>query len=239
MYISYIRSMDGFAAHVRRRYASGTARHYQHDVEEYRKVCGEDLDNTSLKRWRSQLTGRPATKNRKIAAVRSWALYRGICVTILNFKAHAAVRMPVDSSAIDRVAGDEGLLLRLLAATGMRVAEALSLRASAISGGYIRVMGKGSKERQLPVPSSLQRELLALGREALFPYSYSWAHRAASMAGVKPHDLRHECATSLLNAGVNIIAIRDILGHTSTKTTSIYARPSMATLIKNRNLLNR
>lgn len=232
--------MDGFAHHVRRRYAPGTVRAYLRDVKEYRDRFGDSLDAMTLKSWRSQLTGDPATKNRKISAIKAWARYRRQRVSITTFRERHKARPLASADAIYRVGGEAGLFLRLLHATGLRVSEALGLQRSSVRDGCLLVMGKRSKERLVPIPAGLRQELLMLGREGrLFPYSYSWAYKAADSAGVRPHDLRHLFATELNERGVNIIALRDLLGHTSTRTTSIYTHPSLETLRAQRDKLGR
>ncbi len=139
------------------------------------------------------------------------------------------------------------LICELLYQGGLRRAELLELKESNIewSLGQIRVLGKGNKERLIPVdPSLLQiiKHYIADKRVAGFtdehllvlesgePLYAGYVYRLvkAKLAGVttlakkSPHVLRHTFATHLLNNGANIQAIKDLLGHSSLAATQVY-----------------
>jgi integrase/recombinase XerD len=139
-------------------------------------------------------------------------------------------------------------LVELLYATGLRVSELVSLTMSSvdIDGGVLFCMGKGSKQRRVPVGRSavewLQRyhtarRALLSGRESqrLFigylgaPVTRQsvWAllkrHAAkARIRGVTPHVLRHSFATHLLEHGADTRSVQAMLGHSDLATTQIY-----------------
>ena len=137
------------------------------------------------------------------------------------------------------------MILTTLYATGLRISEALALTPQDIDSTRMLVRvrcGKGQKERLVPLSPKLLTELREYYRHArpqtvLFPSLYpprpinagtvQAACRAAAIAAgitklVTPHVLRHSYATSLLEAGVDIIAIQHLLGHSSLSTTLIY-----------------
>lgn len=148
------------------------------------------------------------------------------------------------------------MILTTLYATGLRISEALALTPQDIDSSrmLIRVRcGKGQKERLVPLSPMLLTELREYFRRArpqtvLFPSLYPprpinpatvqlACRKAAIAAGitklVTPHVLRHSYATSLLEAGVDIISIQHLLGHSSLSTTLIYLhcrRPYLETL---------
>jgi integrase len=115
--------------------------------------------------------------------------------------------------------------------TGARRSELINMRYEHKTGGMIRIIGKGDKERSVPMVGKA-REILSqqdIGR--VFP---SWTHpvalstafgRLATKAGVKArlHDLRHTAATTMLAKGVMLSVVQKILGHSSISTTQIYA----------------
>lgn len=141
-------------------------------------------------------------------------------------------------------------MLELLYATGLRVTELVGLTLEQISlqQGLVRVVGKGGKERIVPMGeiavSAIERFFktargLLLGSklsDVVFPSSrgqmmtrQTFWHRIklyASRAGIKselsPHTLRHAFATHLLNHGADLRVVQLLLGHTSLSTTQIY-----------------
>lgn len=149
-------------------------------------------------------------------------------------------------------------LLELLYATGARVSEAVGLDVDDMAHGEVlRLRGKGSKERIVPVGSyaraavdayltRVRPDLAAKGRASarLFlgargaPLSRqsAWlvirsaADRAQLTAEVSPHTLRHSFATHLLQGGADVRVVQELLGHSSVATTQIYTHVSVDAL---------
>lgn len=149
-------------------------------------------------------------------------------------------------------------LLELLYATGARVSEVVQLDVDDVEhGDVLRVRGKGSKERIVPVGSyaraamdvyltRVRPELSQRGRATarLFlgirgaPLSRqsAWlvirhaAERAQLEAHVSPHTLRHSFATHLLQGGADVRVVQELLGHASVATTQIYTHVSVDAL---------
>lgn len=141
-------------------------------------------------------------------------------------------------------------LLELLFATGMRVSEAAELNVDQINLtlGYVRCMGKGRKERLIPVGRAaikavqtylelLRPRLLGERNEAALFLSRTgrpldrtniWrlVRKYATVAGIKhrlsPHTLRHSFATQLLAGGADLRIVQELLGHANVTTTQIY-----------------
>ncbi len=136
-------------------------------------------------------------------------------------------------------------------ATGMRVSELIGLKRSSVDErqGFVRVFGKGSKERIVPIGRSalkwVHRYLLKVrgnlaksgkGQETLFlnargkPMSRMsvWnivranTTRSGLEKEVHPHTLRHSFATHLLEGGADLRAVQEMLGHSDIATTQIY-----------------
>lgn len=149
-------------------------------------------------------------------------------------------------------------LLELLYATGARVSEAIGLDVDDLAhGDVLRLIGKGSKERIVPIGSfarsavdayltRVRPGLAAAGRASsrLFlgvrgaPLSRqsAWLIIRAAAAGaqitaeVSPHTLRHSFATHLLQGGADVRVVQELLGHASVATTQIYTHVSVDTL---------
>jgi site-specific recombinase XerD len=149
-------------------------------------------------------------------------------------------------------------MLELAYSCGLRCEEIVNLDVSSFDfeTEQLRVFGKGSKERLLPVGEPAQRALrryLERGRHALATNPREtalflsksgrrlsnsdvtrrlalWVREAALAAGVSPHALRHSFATHLLEGGADLRTIQELLGHASISTTQVYTRVDAARL---------
>lgn len=143
----------------------------------------------------------------------------------------------------------DAALLELLYGAGLRVSEAAGVTAGDfdLARGLVTVLGKGKKERVVPcgeTAAAAISDYLAL-RESLAPKAEQlflnrngggltdrsvdrlvkmYAERAGIGRDVSPHVLRHSFATHLLEAGVDLRLIQEMLGHASLDTTAVYAR---------------
>ena len=138
-------------------------------------------------------------------------------------------------------------MIELTYATGMRVSEVVSLEISQIDfeHKYIQIFGKGRKERTVMFGESARTAILQYlntrknwESKFLFPTKLNkpmsrqefWRqlHTLAKGAGISetlsPHTLRHSFATHMMNRGVNLNYIRELLGHSSLNTTQIYTK---------------
>jgi integrase/recombinase XerD len=149
-------------------------------------------------------------------------------------------------------------LLELLYATGARVSEIVQLDVDDMAhGDVLRVRGKGSKERIVPVGSYARAAVDAymtrsrpelsrrgratprlflgargapLSRQSAWLVIHSAAERAHLTAHVSPHTLRHSFATHLLQGGADVRVVQELLGHASVATTQIYTYVSVDAL---------
>lgn len=142
-------------------------------------------------------------------------------------------------------------ILETLYSCGLRVSELVNLRYSDIfyDEGFIRVIGKGNKQRLVPVAPSVKKEIeyyedsmrkdlnivkgsenivflnrrgAQLTREMIFTIIKKLAAEIGLKKNVSPHTFRHSFATHLLEGGANLRAIQEMLGHESITTTEIY-----------------
>ena len=149
------------------------------------------------------------------------------------------------------------LLFELIQKSGLRISEALNLKIQHIRvvdgvAKHVRVIGKGNKERQVPLPESFGR-VLALNTSGKHSEEYLFAKKPGSKppqphaaraylkklidkAGIKkkvtPHKLRHTYATRLLEKDVQLVDIQALLGHESIATTQIYTHAGQERLSK-------
>ena len=149
-------------------------------------------------------------------------------------------------------------ILEVMYACGLRVSEAASLKVSSINfdDGVIRVFGKGSKERIVPIVPELRERIQAYlsairaeniclsGEKALFLTKkgnrisrsevYRAIRRQLALFGIpgkrSPHVLRHTFATHMMNSGADLREIQELLGHASLSATQVYTHNSIAQL---------
>lgn len=149
------------------------------------------------------------------------------------------------SQAKDPKAPRDLALILLLYGGGLRVSEACSARWSQlnISQKTLKIMGKGQQERLITLPNKVIIHLKTLNRCGLFifgekplnqrkAYSIvrSWGVRAGIHKPISPHVLRHSCATHLLESGLDLRIIQDLLGHRSLSATQKYTQVGLAQL---------
>ena len=164
----------------------------------------------------------------------------------------AQVEALLDAPDVDKVLGlRDRAMLELLYATGLRVSELIGVKLFELSlqDGVVRTLGKGAKERLVPLGEVaaewLQRylaaargeilkgracdEVFVTGRGSGMTRQMAWTliKKYAALAGIareriSPHVLRHAFATHLLNHGADLRAVQMLLGHADISTTQIY-----------------
>ncbi len=270
---------------IRRDAAARTRRAYRMDLGQFARWAAthglgpEDVGPKDVRRWIAHLSegdAAPATTARKLAALR--ALFGAL-------REHGRIAQnPADlvstprrGSHLPRVlsASEAGRLLdsipagsplelrdralfELAYSCGLRAEELVSLKALDVDhdGEQVRVEGKGSKTRFVPVGEvaleavkryldrGRERLVNGDGEEALFLSKTgrrlgtsdvrrrlrTWTKRAGVGAGASPHALRHSFATHLLDGGADLRSIQELLGHASVSSTQIYTRVESARL---------
>ena len=149
-------------------------------------------------------------------------------------------------------------ILELLYASGLRVSELANLQLSNLhlEDGYIRVVGKGRKERVIPVAEDsanilhchleevrpmlcenphlqnvfVSRRETALTRQRLWQIIKKYTKEAGIMKNVTPHTLRHSFASHLLQNGAPLRVIQEMLGHADIATTQVYTHVNQSRL---------
>jgi integrase/recombinase XerD len=259
--VAYRRDLDGLAAWLTRRKASLAAAR----EPELNAYFAEQHAST-----------RATTANRRLAVLRRfyrWAVRDGLVAqdpTLRLKGAKVPPRFPKTLSeaqvesllAAPDAQAPLGLrdraMLELLYATGLRVSElvAMTMLNISLQEGLVRVIGKGSKERIVPLGEEARRWIeryLAEGRpaildgrvaDALFVTQRAggmtrqmfwvlvkrYAVRAGIEAPLSPHGLRHAFATHLLNHGADLRVVQLLLGHADISTTQIYTHVARARL---------
>lgn len=225
-----------------------------------------DVDHLLLRRYLA-LLGKSAKKSsvgRKLAAIRSFFRYllrnggvaKNPAELIATPKRENRLPFHLDidqvTTLVEAPADDQKHALRdraileMLYSCGLRVSElsGLNIAELDLSGGMVRVMGKGGKERIVPVGSRAVlaiREYLAgrgelagsvplflntrgqrINRRSVARIIDAYVLRIAAFKRISPHILRHTFATHMLEGGADLRAIQELLGHASLSTTQKY-----------------
>ena len=251
---------------------------YQNDVSKlndfagYRNLAVTDLTYTHLKEFVSELfdLGLSArTQARIISGIKQFFGFL-ILEDLLKDDPSELLEMPkigrklpeiLTIEEIDQLIGaiDLGKLeghrnramIETLYSCGLRVSELVNLRFSDLyfEEGFIRVIGKGNKERLVPVSPSVEKEIgiyndhirrhqtiqpgnenvvflnrrgAMLTRVMIFTIIKNLSQAIGLEKTVSPHTFRHSFATHLIEGGANLRAVQDMLGHESITTTEIY-----------------
>jgi integrase/recombinase XerC len=278
-YLRHLAAQRGLSEHTVRAYRADLAGLFDH-LGRLRIGRLADVDRRALRSWlaKQQSLGQArATTQRRVAAARvffAWAqqvglvetnpatglrspkLTRSLPPTLEQADAAAMLTaaLAVAAEGGGPVAARDVAMLELLYATGMRVSELCGLDLADLDGDrqVVRVFGKGSKERTVPVGKPAWRALdawLKSGRSALVTRESGNAvfvgergarinprvvrrvvHRALRIVDgapdLGPHGLRHAMATHLLEGGADLRSVQEMLGHASLATTQIYTHVS-------------
>jgi integrase/recombinase XerD len=171
------------------------------------------------------------------------------------------VKSLIDAAAFDQtpLALRDAALLEVLYGTGARISEAVGLDLDDLDleAGSVRLFGKGSRERVVPVGSFARAAVGAylvrarpglaaggrgtpalflnarggrLSRQSAWTVLRAAAEKAGLRSAVSPHTLRHSFATHLLDGGADVRVVQELLGHASVTTTQVYTLVTVDTL---------
>ncbi len=270
LFLDYLRIERGLAVNTLTAYRADLARWVRFLARQGVQSPG-DIKRGHITAFLEQLRRdgqQPATVARRLAAVRAFLKFLAAERLVATNPAEElgsprlAHRLPhvLGLEEVQRLleAPDTGsplglrdrALLELLYATGLRVSEAVSLRVGDLdmAAGLLRCLGKGGRERLVPVgdealrvtgaylrqarprllkgrPSRylfLNRRGQPLTRQTVWKLLKRYAKRAGIDRQVTPHTLRHSFATHLLENGADLRAVQEMLGHADIVTTQIY-----------------
>ncbi len=246
----------GFSEHTLKAYSSDVC-----DFLNFLEARFLDLSREALWEYRSFLSSQGYEKSsiaRKLSSIRSFLRFlrrKGYISEplekfIRNPKSGRPLPRALSKEEVEQlisVASDarERAIVELIYATGVRVSELVSLNWSDIDwdSEVVRVLGKGGKERVVPIGSKALEALRAYGSESgmkgpLFKNRDGdrltsrsverivkrMAIKAGLGSDVTPHVLRHSFATHLLEGGADLRTVQELLGHSSLTTTQIYTK---------------
>ena len=238
-----------------RRLSEKTVSAYESDL----KLFNGEPDRKSIREWiREMHHYNPNSIKRKFAAMNAYCRFlrsRGIikddpCKGITLPKPIKPVRNALSKSDMEYLLSvpdnPDKLIVQTLYMTGMRISELINLRSRDVEPDRIKVTGKGNKQRIIPRMAGLELDLkhefvFGGGKKLKYYQARESVEKYLKLVSgqTNPHILRHTFATHLLNNGANMVAIRDLLGHSTIASTQVYAKNNFESMKKSHKLLNR
>jgi integrase/recombinase XerC len=232
---------------------------------EYPGIDVPGIKTTFIRSWLAKLKEEGMASrsiNRKISSLRSFFKYllKKELVKVNPVTAVISPKMPkrlpqfVEESGTEKLfsgeiifaAGFEGLtemlILKLLYNTGMRKSELIGMREhhADTANHTVKVLGKGNKERLIPVSPALMQELkysffvsvkgARLDPRKVYSIVKKYLGLVTTTEKKSPHILRHSFATHLMNNGADLNAVKELLGHSSLAATQVYTHNSIEKL---------
>lgn len=275
-FTGYIQTERNVSPHTLAAYCSDLAQLLAFAIaEKGAGVSAQDIDHLLLRRYLSGLskTARKSSISRKLAAIRSFfrflvrrgMLARNPAELIATPKKEQRLPFHLDIDQATTLMEEpddkqkyvlrDRAILELLYSSGLRVSELTGLNISELdlTGGMVRVTGKGGKERIIPVGSRAvaairkyldERNGTAQGalflntrggrinRRSVARIIDVHVMQLAAFKRISPHTLRHTFATHMLEGGADLRAIQELLGHASLSTTQKYTHVSIDHLLE-------
>ena len=274
-YEDYLNYEKNFSKH--------TVSAYLRDVKVFEKFLAQndckisnEINYSFIRQWIVYLSEKRYSKtsiNRKIASLKSYFNFL-VNIDIIessplkghkNLKSSSKIVIPFSEDEImqvfenfndSKISDRDKLIIEIFYSTGLRREELINIKIQDIflKEGLIKILGKRSKERLIPILPSLSRNLknfisnnnnskYLFETKKLKKISVSTVYRlinkyfrlVSSKVKVSPHVLRHTFATHMLNNGADINTIKEILGHSSLSSTQIYTKIKLPKIVNDYN----
>lgn len=273
-YIIYLRNV--------KRYSLNTVKSYKTDLVDFVRYCNEnnksDVALINERLIKSYLMNLSEQKIEKISIVRKLSSLRGLFrfafkEELIGNNPTSQVKNPRTSKKLPEIASAENIvktfelieeaddnpelikvIFELLYGCSLRVSEVCNLKSGDVDleKGLIRVLGKGSKTRLVPIGEKSKKNLADYlssfpsknysepfvrnknGKKLYEKFIYrivkKYLAKVTDIRKKSPHILRHSSATHMLDRGADLRAVKEILGHENLKTTQIYTHVSIERL---------
>ncbi len=276
-FLDYLKFEKRYSQHTLVAYQNDLEQFFAYLLSQFDAPALESITPMQIRSWLAEMKEdaiSSKTINRKISSLKSFFKYEirtGILVqspmtTIVSPK--VSKRLPgfveeADMSTLfdhvefgnDWKGRTERLVLLLFYNTGMRLSELINLKESQIdpSHSQLKVLGKGNKERILPVSAELMKDIQTyltekpekqpgihtvftrengkpLQPRTVYAFVKEQLAKVTTIQKKSPHILRHSFATHLMNNGADLNAVKELLGHSSLAATQIYTHNTIEKL---------
>ena len=268
---------------IEKNFSKHTVSAYLRDVKVFEKFLAQndckisnEINYSFIRQWIVSLSEKRYSKtsiNRKIASLKSYFNFL-VNIDIIessplkghkNLKSSSKIVIPFSEDEImqvfenfndSKISDRDKLIIEIFYSTGLRREELINIKIQDIflQEGLIKILGKRSKERLIPILPSLSKNLknfisnnnnskYLFETKKLKKISVSTVYRlinkyfrlVSSKVKVSPHVLRHTFATHMLNNGADINTIKEILGHSSLSSTQIYTKIKLPKIVNDYN----
>ncbi len=274
-FLDYLKFEKRYSQHTLLSYQNDLEQFFAYLASQFGSPALQDISNLFIRSWLAELKEEgmsSKTINRKISSLKSFFKYQLKTGTLSNTPMTTVTaprvnkRLPsfVEEKDIallfEHVAFPEGwkglterIVMLLLYSTGMRLSELIQLKESQLDAGHsqVKVLGKGNKERIIPVSGVLVEELKkyisekpagsaqnlfvtekgkALQPRSVYAFVRHYLSLVTTIQKKSPHILRHSFATHLMNNGADLNAVKELLGHSSLAATQVYTHNTIEKL---------
>jgi len=281
-FIDYLKFEKRYSAHTVRAYRDDLDQFFSYIQLIFGETTLPGISTPFIRSWLASLKEQKITSksiNRKISSLKSFFKYqlrtgqleKSPMAGIISPKSGRRLPVYVEEKDIQLLIGQidfpdnwqgktDSLLIKIFYNTGIRLTELVNLKNSQVdnSAATIRVIGKGNKERIIPLSDALTEEIRSYqkekqniivperqeiaetllvntkGKQLYVKYAYlavrKWLSLVTTIDKKSPHVLRHSFATHLMNHGADLNSVKELLGHSSLAATQLYTHNSIEKL---------
>ena len=276
-FLAYLQFEKRYSLHTITAYSNDLVQFFDFIETQYDKVALEQITGSMVRTWlagmkETEMTGK--SLNRKISSLKSFFKYqirqerlvKSPMETVISPKITKRLPAFVAEQDMEQLLANlsfaegwkgytEKMVIQLFYATGMRLSELILCKETQldISKSVIKVLGKGNKERIIPISKNLSQELAnyiqekpeaangnphvfvtekgkSLQARAVYSFVKFYLSQVTTLQKKSPHVLRHSFATHLMNNGADLNAVKELLGHASLAATQVYTHNTIEKL---------
>lgn len=276
-FLAYLQFEKRYSIHTITAYSNDLVQFFDFVETQYEGVPYTQVTGTMVRTWlasmkEEELTGK--TLNRKISSLKSFFKYqiqqgqlaKSPMETVISPKVNKRLPAFVAEQDMEQLLTNlefaegwkgytEKMVIQLFYATGMRLSELIQCKEQQLdlSKRIVKVLGKGNKERMIPISPELAVELKkyidqkpveaagnahlfvtekgkALQPRAVYSFVKFYLSQVTTLQKKSPHVLRHSFATHLMNNGADLNAVKELLGHASLAATQVYTHNTIEKL---------